>query len=252
MDRRKRTRRFQEAEPEESGFTLLEVMVALTILSLMLLLIFGAFRLGLSVWERGEVTKEEYQRLRIVSQMLSQQIKSMVPYKIKTQKAEADYIAFEGKANSLKFVSALPIKQKAPGGFVYAIYRFNEDGKEGGRLTLFEQRVLNKDFLEEDPKEELGISLLEGISSMTFEYYREEDSENNQDGGWFEEWSSKEEKELPRAVRITIKGNGKKGGASAPVTLLTSIPAYQLEEVRTMPTILRRMPIRQRIQTQGF
>ena len=180
------------------GFTLIEVIVTLTVLGFILLIIFGAFRLGLSAWERGESIKEEYQKVRIITQLISRQIKSIVPYKIKTQKAEGDYLAFEGKAHSLKFVSALSIKAKQPEGFVYAIYEFKEGGREGGRLILYEQRALNRDFFEEEPKEELGVSLLEGISNVRFEYYQEEDQVKNRKEGWVEEWNAKEEKDCQK------------------------------------------------------
>jgi prepilin-type N-terminal cleavage/methylation domain-containing protein len=211
-----------------TGFTLIEVIVTLTVLSFILLVIFGAFRLGLSAWERGESTKEEYQKVRIITQLISQQIKSIVPYKIKTQKAEGDYLAFEGKARSLKFVSALPIKAKRPEGFVYATYEFKEGGSEGGRLILYEQRVLNRDFFEEDPKEELGVSLLEGISNVRFEYYQEEDQVKNRKEEWVEEWKAKEEKALPKAFRMTITYPAYRQA----ITLLASIPSYRFEEVR--------------------
>jgi general secretion pathway protein J len=229
-----------------TGFTLIEVIVTLTVLGFILLIIFGAFRLGLSAWERGESTKEEYQKVRIVSQLISQQIKSIVPYKIKTQKAEGDYLAFEGKAHSLKFVSALPLKAKQPEGFVYAIYEFREGGRERGRLVLYEQRALNKDFFEEETKEELGVSLLEGVSNVRFEYYQEEDPGENRIEGWVEEWSAKEEKKLPKAFKMTIiQKNGKGRGEEFPMTIMTSLPAYQFEEVRTGPRrgmIPRRAP----------
>ncbi len=218
-----------------TGFTLIEVVVTLTILGFILLIIFGAFRLGLSAWERGESTKEEYQKARIVPQLISQQIKSIVAYKIKTQQAEGDYLAFEGKAHSLKFVSALPIKAKQPQGFVYAIYEFKEGGREGGRLVLYEQRVLNKDFFAEEPKEELAISLLEGISDIRFEYYREEDPLKNQKEEWVEEWSAKEERELPQALRMTIIQKDQKDKEEFPITILASLPAYRFEEVRIGP-----------------
>ena len=197
-------------EHSATGFTLIEVVVTFTLLGFILLIIFGAFRLGLSAWERGESTKEEYQKVRIISQLISQQIKSIVPYKIRTQKAEGDYLAFDGKAHSLKFVSALPIKAKQPEGFVYAIYEFKEGGREGGRLVLYEQRALNKDFFEEEPKEELAVSLLEGISNVRFEYYREEDLLKNQKEEWVEEWNAKEEKELPKNLKNDHHAEGSK------------------------------------------
>jgi general secretion pathway protein J len=211
------------------------VVVTLTILGFILLIIFGAFRLGLSAWERGESTKEEYQKVRIISQLISQQIKSIVAYKIKTQKAEGDYLAFEGNAHSLKFVSALPIKAKQPEGFVYAIYEFKEGGSEGGRLVLYEQRVLNKDFFAEEPKEEAAVSLLEGVSNVRFEYYREEDPLKNQKEEWVEEWNAKEERELPKTIRMTITQKDQKDKEEFPITILASLPAYRFEEVRIGP-----------------
>jgi general secretion pathway protein J len=228
-----------------TGFTLIEVVVTLTILGFILLIIFGAFRLGLSAWERGESTKEEYQKVRIISQLISQQIKSIVAYKIKTQQAEGDYLAFEGKAHSLKFVSALPIKAKQPEGFVYAIYEFKEGGSEGGRLVLYEQRALNKDFFAEEPKEELAVSLLEGVSNVRFEYYREEDPLKNQKEEWVEEWNAKEERELPKTLRMTITQKNQKDKEELPITILASLPAYRFEEVRIGPvrrTILQTRP----------
>jgi prepilin-type N-terminal cleavage/methylation domain-containing protein len=233
----------------KTGFTLIEVTVTLTILGFILLIIFGAFRLGLSAWERGESTREDYQKLRTVSDLVSRQIKSTVAYKIKTEKAEGDYLAFEGKSNTMKFVSALSIKAKQPEGFVYVIYEFKEGGEEEGRLVLYEQRVLNKDFMDEEPKEGSGSSVLEGISSMTFEYFRESDPLKGQEEGWVDEWSAKEEKKLPKAIRakITYK-NGKNEKERPPLNLLASIPAYRFEEVKAGLMGAGRRTIQQRIQ----
>lgn len=225
---------------QAAAFTLVEVMVTLTIMGFILLMIFGVFRLGIAAWEKGETNKEEYQRTRIASQLISQQMKSAVPYKIKTQKAEGDYLAFEGKARSLKFVSALSLKARKPSGLVYAFYEFREGGKGGGRLILYEGRVLNKNFLEENPPEDAAVPIFEGLADVRFEYYREEDPEKNRIGGWVEEWSAKEEKALPTALRVTLtpqKGGGKTEGMS--MVILASLPSNRYEEVRTGP--VRRM-----------
>jgi prepilin-type N-terminal cleavage/methylation domain-containing protein len=215
------------------GFTLMEVMVTFTILGFILLMIFGTFRLGLSAWDRGEAIKEEYQKVRAVSQLISRQMKSMVPYKVKTSKADGDYLAFEGKPHSLKFVSALPLRARQAEGLVFSAYEFKEGGKEEGQLILYEQRVLNKDFMEEPPKEEFGASILEGITNVDFEYYRGEDPEKIREPGWVEEWNAKDEKELPRAVRMTLYQKEGQGEKSKPlVVVVASIPSYRYEEVR--------------------
>jgi len=219
-----------------NGFTLLEVMITLAIIGMMLLIIFGAFRLGLSAWEKGETIKEDYQKLRIVSQLLSRQVKSAVPYKIKSQKAEGDYLAFDGQRHSLKFVSTLSLKVQQPVGFTYTVYEFEEGGREGGRLVLYEQRVLTKDFMEDRPKEEMGVDLFTGVSDVRFEYYRDEDKEKTRSAEWVEQWNTKEEKALPTAVKMTLvskKEEGKK--EQPPILIVASLPSNRYEEVKIAP-----------------
>lgn len=227
-------------ETQAPAFTLLEVMVTLTILGFILLMIFGVFRLGLSAWEKGESSKEEYQRMRVASQLISQQVKSILPYKIKSQKAEGDYLAFEGKAHSLKFVSTLSLKGRRPSGLVYAFYEFQEDVEKGGRLVLYEQRVLNKNFMDEPPPPNAAVPLFEGLAEIRFEYYQEEDPEKNRAGAWVEQWDAKEEKELPKALRMTlVPRKGKKPAEDLFDVILASLPANRYEEVRPGP--IRRM-----------
>ena len=216
------------------GFTLIEVIVTLTILGFIVLMVSGTFRLGLSAWEKGDAIKEDYQKIRMTSQLVSRQMKSLVPYKIKTEKAEGNYLAFDGKAHTLRFVSALAIKAKRPEGFVYVVYQFKDEGEKKGHLVLYEQRALNKDFFEDDLKEDLAVTLFEGISQLRFEYFREADGEKSRMEEWVEEWNAKEEKELPRAVRMTVTYWNERGKEEvSPMTVLASVPAYQYEEVRT-------------------
>jgi general secretion pathway protein J len=218
------------------GFTLIEVIVALTILGFIILMVSGTFRLGLSAWEKGDSIKEDYQKIRMISQLVSRQIKSAVPYKMKTEKAEGDYLAFEGKPHSLRFVSALAMKAKRPEGFVYVVYQFKDEGDKKGRLVLYEQRALNRNFFEDDLKEDSALTLFEGVSQVRFEYYREGDQEKNQKEEWVEEWNAKEEKELPKALRMTATYWNERGKEeSSPITVLAPIAAYQFEEVRRGP-----------------
>jgi general secretion pathway protein J len=248
---RKKANFFVFSKETRQGFTLIEVTITLTILALMLLIIFGAFRMGLSAWEKGDSLKEEYQKVRIASQLISRQLKSILPYRVKTEKAEGNYIAFEGKSQTVRFVSAVSIKARQPEGFVYAIYEFKEEGKEQGRLVLYEQRVLNKDLFDEPPKEESYVSLCEGISKVRFEYYREENQEKNQQEGWVEEWSAKEEKELPRAIRMTMTCKNKRN-EELPIIFLVSIPAWKPEVIGVPPAGLGGRVIQQRFQRPGY
>ncbi len=226
-----------------SGFTLIEVLVSLTVLGFILLIIFGGFRLGLSAWERGESIKEEHQTIRIVTQMVSRQVRSAVPYRVQTKKPEGDALAFEGKPRSMRFVSSVPMRENRAEGFVYAVYQFEENEKGGGRLVFYEQRVLNRNFFEEELRVENRHLLMEGISKLLFEYYQEEDPSKNQSEQWVEEWSAKEKKELPGGVKMTMAFQ-EPGGKESTLSLLLPISARKYEEVRTLPPTRRGIPRR--------
>jgi general secretion pathway protein J len=215
------------------GFTLIEVMVAMTVTGIIVLLIFGVFRLGLSAWEKGESAQKDQQKARMISQLLSRQVKSAFPYRIKTEKAEEDFLVFEGKPRGLKFVSALPLKSRYAQGLVYAVYEFEEGGDAGGRVILYEERALNKNFVDEPPRKEDGVVLWENVSEIRFEYYRGENPEKTREAAWVEEWNSREEKQLPEAVRITVT---ERHAPQAPRVIETSLPAHEFEPVKIGPT----------------
>ncbi len=223
----------------ELGFTLMEVLVTLTILGWIVVILFGAFRLSLSAWDRGETIKEEYQKVRVLSELLSRQIRSAFPYRVQTEKAEGDYLAFEGKSQALKFVSSLPMKRNRSEGFVCTFYQFEENG-EGGRLVFYEQRVLRQGFFEEELKREKADVLMEGISRLSFEYYQEEDSSKNQREEWLKEWDGKERKELPKAIKLNL--SLKKKGGETSFSLLLPISAHQFEPIRVSPVMRRVLP----------
>ena len=215
-----------------AGFTLLELIITFTILSLILVMIFGAMRLGSSSWERGEATAERYQRMRIVFNLLSQQLKSAFPYKVKAQKAEADYIAYRGEGDSLRFVSVFSLQARRPEGLVYVIYRVEEKGAAGKTLKVFEKRVLNKDFMEESPDDDKFLPLLEDLSDFKFEYFQEGESEEEA-GEWLGSWDGKDKKELPREVRMTVQWKEKKGKkeeVEMSLPALVSIPANRIDD----------------------
>ena len=222
---------------KNQGFTLVEVIVTMTILGFLLLVVYGVFSLGHSAWERGDLIREKYQKSRILSQLIYRQIKSAVPYQVKTDKAEGNYLAFAGGAQTLKFVSALSLRTTRPEGLIYAVYEFQEGGAEGGKLVVYEQRVLSKNFMEEKPKEESGIILMEAVSSVRFEYYREEDPNENEEAAWVEEWNAKEENRLPKALRLTVTPRkGQEGKEEIPFMIFAVFPATRFEEIRTGTT----------------
>lgn len=218
-----------------AGFTLVEVLVTLTILGFILLIIFGVMRLALSSWHKGEEIQETDQQIRIVEQFLFKQIKSAQPYKVKSSQAEGNYLFFEGTPQRLKFISTYSLRYKRSEGLVMVIYDLREQNGEG---TFFfsEKRVLNKDLAEEAYDPEAAWPLLKYLKEAYFEYYQEEDKVKGVNAEWVREWLGKERGQLPAALRLRFKyGKEIEKGKSIPVDLLVSLPAFRWEEIKTVP-----------------
>ena len=106
----------------ESGFTLFEVVIAFMLLTLVLLGIGQGLYISQNAWERGEAETGETQRLRILSAMLSQQLKSAHPYSIKID--DEGVVLFEGEEESILFATTLA--DHTYGGFKWVKYSFKD------------------------------------------------------------------------------------------------------------------------------
>lgn len=169
----------------QTGFTLIELILALLILSMIALIIGGVFRLGIDAWERGEEETVETQRLRALSGLIYQNLKSAYPYEMKIDGEKI--VIFEGEKNSIMFVTA--IADSTTGGFKWVRYSYND------RLfTLSEGILPDKEFLDKISQNEEIID--SDIGEVKFEYLSSSEDQ------WKESWSLGEQ--LPSAVRVKI------------------------------------------------
>src|SRR3989454_11360405 len=87
-----------------AGFTLLEIVIALTALALVTVICYGAFHLGIRAMERGEVAVVAAQRLRGATDVIIRQIKAIVPHKARNRDDEED-VFFMGAASSMAVIT---------------------------------------------------------------------------------------------------------------------------------------------------
>lgn len=229
---------------EVKGFTFIEVMISLVLFSLILLMVLGTFRLSLSSWEKVEKQNDRTLRIRTLQNLMIHQIKSIFPYKVKTEKAEGDYLAFEGKPDSLRFVSNYSIRNKRGEGLVYAVYLW----KNREKLELYEGRILQKEFFETPLKEDSLLFTLNGISNLTFEYFKKE--EDKEEGMWMREWEGKGLDPLPQAIRISFQLEDEKEPISTSIQI--ALPSRNFEETGTLIRGLDRRTIRERLMRGGI
>jgi len=173
-------------QDSRSGFTLLELVIAVTILSLITIIIGSSFRLGIHAWEKGDKETGEIQRLRILSGLLSQQVASAYPYKMKFEDMDGPAVIFRGGTDELMFVTSTA--DTSFGGFKWIKYVYRD-----GSLLYKEGLLPDKKLEKKINGDEEVID--QDIDDIRFDYL-------SGSGEWAESWDYG--KELPVAVKVKI------------------------------------------------
>jgi general secretion pathway protein J len=168
-----------------SGFTLLELIIALSILSVVTVLVGRGFHLGIDAWEKGESETRWTQRLRVLSGLMSQQFKSVYPYRMEID--DEKVILFKGESDSVLFVTTLT--DSLYGGFKWVRYSFKEE-----TLMYKEGPLPDKELTGEINGDDEIMDT--NIEEVKFEYYSPEEEE------WKGSWDFGED--LPGAVRVKL------------------------------------------------
>ena len=187
------------------GFTLLEMVLALTIVGLIVALVSAGFNLAGTAIGGGERAAEHNQRIRLAADIMMRQIKSAVIYPARDE--DYEYPFFRGARRDLAFVTAAA--QSGGGGLALVTYRVQGDPPQ---LVLAENPIFSRDTLgqqeEFDQPSGREAVLLEGFTDIYFDYLMSDGIDHE----WFESWEGKEEEELPAAVRMVVEGLAGLGG----------------------------------------
>ena len=183
----------------EAGFTLLEVLVAMVVLSLIMTTAFGALRLGERSWEAGLSRAGENETLRTVAEVLQRQLKQALPLSW-TEDTETT-IAFSGDYEQLRFIAPSPQHHGATGLFEYTLMVEQDDNIN--RLVLY-YRLHDPDSngFEPDSSERQRVLLVDEIKSARFSYFGAPVADDPP--AWHSHWNSDAEA-FPQQVSIQLE-----------------------------------------------
>jgi general secretion pathway protein J len=183
--------------PREAGFTLLELMISLTLLGIMMVMTYSVFATALAAVPRGEDAAERSGRLRMATSLITRQVRSLMDYPAETEDEVHPY--FEGNPQTFKFITAAP---QLGGGEGLSWVTYFTDGRT---LWMAERVIFSMGALTaEEPEAVAQTALLEGLKGVRFQYLRLDGT----DSEWIDEWSGLEEQSPPAAIRITLDGIG--------------------------------------------
>lgn len=186
---------------KQRGFTLLELLISLTLLSFILVLLFGGLRLGVRSWDSVQKKVDNLNSVRSVESFLRREMERVYPYRWKVPPAQ-DF-AFLGERHKLNFVAPLPSRLGVGG--LYAVALELEETGQGRRLTWRHVPVVPsmKDFSALDQTKEMVLAgaELNAVDDIWLSYFGRESA--GAAPRWVDRWESVTT--MPLLIRIQVR-----------------------------------------------
>ena len=224
-----REKRQQGQGQGQAGFTLIEFLIAATLLALMGAAVFGSLRVALNSYTRSQELIEEDGRQRVLEDMVRRQLGSLYPLvpplrlptgntnpmQIQmpgvTQGAlpaaqnplQATAPLFYGSSSALTFVTVAPFETIRNPGLTVVRYGHAEDEWGDRYFGAMEARYRGPETFYEMVEVPAGapIPVIKNVKDLYFEYYGFDPQTGI--GEWYEEWSSLDTLAVPGAIRIS-------------------------------------------------
>ena len=193
---------------KNKGFTLIELVIAITLSIVIVVILLAAMRLAYKSQEKGAERVDITQRTRILGDRLNWMIRGAYPFFV--NKPDEQKLFFEGESDRIGFVTT-SVDSYGTGP---------EDSAGLKWVSVFADRdglkIREKVFFLEDVFDDEGgkVYLLDpAVKKLELEYYDvpEGEKEGDQHGDWVSQWDPDEKKYIPAAVkfRITFEHEGK-------------------------------------------
>jgi general secretion pathway protein J len=188
------------------GFTLIEVMLAVSILAVVVLLATAALRIGLRAWEAGQRRADLQQENRALVELVGESLAGAFPYLGRLGENPDRIVLFQGEPDEVRFVtSAPPLALDAPAAPFHAVVL----GRKGqDALRLIERLVPTDDPFAPGPERVLSRS----ITRFSLAY-------RDESGIWQDKWDGREAEGLPTAIRFELAVGGL--ARTAPAVVIT-------------------------------
>jgi general secretion pathway protein J len=174
-----------------AGFTLLELMVSLALVSLLSLVGFVSLNLGLKAVGRGQTAAANLQELRVGQSFLERSLSSAAPGLREVKEAQ---VYFLGDPQEMRFFTFLPLEAHHLGGIFHWRVLVGRDAAGQGAIAVEQCKSVN--WTRDPERVELRQILLTNVTAVRFFY--------GQDGKEYNQWDAGRQGELPQWVRVQL------------------------------------------------
>jgi general secretion pathway protein J len=199
----------------QMGFTLLEIILAITLIALMAVGIWAVLQISVRSWTKGTEYIDANQRHRSVLDLVRKQIASTYALysPIDPIQGGVPTLIFSGAEASLTFISLNSLHFQESPGLTLVSYEFAPNFEGGFSLIENEQPYLGQEIGGETaPGPSIKTQIFENLSSCLFEYFDPGDAANP--AQWVTAWDGQNIGRLPSAVSLTITSPDPKGRTS--------------------------------------
>lgn len=172
------------------GFTLVELLVSMTVLSLIMIGLYGSLKLGVDAWEKNTAQTTQTDEIRLTQSFLRDLLKTAYPLYITTDLTEA-HVAFDGTLDEIAFLSSALGASTLSGRMHYQLSR-----RQTGRGLQLE--ISARHELSHDKEEDYQEVVMGGFQTLEFSYFGS--SSKGLAPRWHQNWKNMQE--LPQLVRI--------------------------------------------------
>jgi prepilin-type N-terminal cleavage/methylation domain-containing protein len=209
--------------PAPEGFTLLEMLVSVTLIAVMAVGLWAVFRISIRSWSRGIEFMDANQRHRSILNLVRKQLAStyglMAPVTPQVGTGPVQTIIlpgsliFSGTAESLQFISLNSLQFQESPGLTLVSYEITQN--PGGDYALVEKEARYLGEVPEDAgslNNSKAIPIFENLSNCLFEYFDPGDAVNPSQ--WVREWDGQKLNRLPAAVSMTMTSRDTRGNTA--------------------------------------
>ncbi len=190
-----------------SGFTLLELLISLTILALIFVTVLGAIQVGSKSWESGEQRAEENLRTRTLFDTLARELTMLYPLRAKNQ--DKDVVAFRGNSDSLSFATLPESYGAEPFSHMIRVVTYAVEPERG--LVATESYPLQGGGDTSGPQEGRVKGLDERVSEARFRYLVPEGKPDEKlPLRWRDFWDPSQDEEVPLLSQGSLSLGGQR------------------------------------------
>lgn len=179
------------------GFTLVELLVALTLLGIIVSLAYDALRFGGRSSQALADHVDAAEQVRLGQGALRRQLAQAQPLRVDPLLADSP-VAFTGRVDELRFVAPLPGRMGAGGLYAFRLFLAGTAGK--GKLMLAYELYQDGDWERFGDGEPGTVVLHEDVEELSLRYYGE--PAKGQAPRWLDRWEERDR--LPELVSVAL------------------------------------------------